>query len=75
MPADESRVSIPVMPGINCLFATRSPAVRSGHIMDVVGKVKFLERVLGGICVFTTEYALISIDIRTCPPGSFGRRA
>ena len=56
MPADESRVSIPVMPGINCLSATRSPAVRSGHIMDVVGKVKFLESVVGGICVFTTEF-------------------
>ena len=56
MPADEYRVSIPVMPGINCLIATRSPAVRSGHIMDVVGKVKFLESVVGGICVFTTEF-------------------
>ena len=64
MPADESCVTIPVIHGINCLIATRSPAVRSGHIMDVVGKVKFLERVVGGICVFTTEYALISIDIR-----------
>ena len=62
MPTDESRVTIP-------------PAVRSGHIIDVVGKVKFLERVVGVMCVFTTQYALISIDIRTCPPGSFGRRA
>ena len=75
MPVDEFRVTISVIPGNNCLIATRSPAVRSGHILDVVGKVKFLERVVGGICVFTTEYAPISIHIRTCPPGSFGRRA
>ena len=31
MPVDESRVTIPVIPGNNCLIATRSPAVRSGH--------------------------------------------
>ncbi len=49
MSADESRVTIPVIPGINCLIATRSPAVRSGHIIDAVGEVKFLERVVGGI--------------------------
>ena len=54
MSADESRVTISVIPGINCLISTRSPPVRSGHIMDVVGKVKFLERVVCGICVFTT---------------------